>query len=53
MRVFCKKSGAFLNARCIMYSISIFYFTFYHGPGLGQLGCGTPIQKIVANDVLM
>jgi len=23
------KSGPFLNARCIMYSISIFYFTFY------------------------
>jgi len=27
--VFCKKSGPFLNAACIMYSISIFYFTFY------------------------
>jgi len=27
--VFCKKSGPFLNAGCIMYSISIFYFTFY------------------------
>ena len=26
---FCKKSGPFLNAGCIMYSISIFYFTFY------------------------
>ena len=23
------KSGPFLNARCITYSISIFYFTFY------------------------
>jgi len=23
------KSGPFLNAGCIMYSISIFYFTFY------------------------
>ena len=38
MGVFCKKSGKwgcvvksglFLNAGCIMYSISIFYFTFY------------------------
>jgi len=35
--VFCKKwkmfffvkSGPFLNAGCIMYSISIFYFAFY------------------------
>ena len=27
--VFCKKSGPFLNAGCIMYSIGIFYFTFY------------------------
>jgi len=27
--VFCKKSGPFLNEGCIMYSISIFYFTFY------------------------
>ena len=27
--VFCKKSGLFLNAGRIMYSISIFYFTFY------------------------
>jgi len=27
--VFCKKSEPFLNAGCIMYSISIFYFTFY------------------------
>ena len=26
---FCKKSGPFLSAWCIMYSISIFYFTFY------------------------
>jgi len=26
---FCKKSGPFLNAGCIMYSISIIYFTFY------------------------
>jgi len=25
---FCKKSGPFLNAGCIMYSISIFYFTY-------------------------
>jgi len=24
-----QKSGYFLNAGCIMYSISIFYFTFY------------------------
>jgi len=39
---FCKKvenwgsvkSGSFLNAGCIMYSITIFYFTFY----LGLLG---------------
>ena len=27
--VFFVKSGPFLNAGCIMYSISIFYFTFY------------------------
>jgi len=27
--VICKKSGPFLNAGCIMHSISIFYFTFY------------------------
>jgi len=27
--VFVKKSVPFLNAGCIMYSISIFYFTFY------------------------
>ena len=26
---FFVKSGPFLNAGCIMYSISIFYFTFY------------------------
>ena len=26
---FVKKSGPFLNAGCITYSISIFYFTFY------------------------
>jgi len=25
----CVKSGPFLNAWCIMYSISIFYFIFY------------------------
>jgi len=38
MGVFCKKvenggvvckSGPFFNAGCIMYSINIFYFTFY------------------------
>ena len=29
MGVFFVKSGPFLNAVCIMYSISIFYFTFY------------------------
>jgi len=29
MGVFFVKSGPFLNAGCIMYSISIFYFTFY------------------------
>jgi len=28
---FCKKSGPFLNAGCIMYSISIFYFTYLGG----------------------
>ena len=47
---FCKKSGHFLNAGWIMYSISIFYFTFYlfggcvrtqrtpstYGPGLAK-----------------
>ena len=27
--VFFEKSGPFLNAGCIMYSISIFYYTFY------------------------
>jgi len=27
--VFLVKNGPFLNAGCIMYSISIFYFTFY------------------------
>jgi len=27
--VFFVKSGPFLNAGCIMYNISIFYFTFY------------------------
>jgi len=27
--VFFVKSGPFLNAGCIMYSISIFYFPFY------------------------
>jgi len=27
--LFCKKSGPFLNAGCIVYSICIFYFTFY------------------------
>jgi len=27
--VFFVKSGPFLNAGCIVYSISIFYFTFY------------------------
>ena len=27
--VFFVKSGPFLNAGCVMYSISIFYFTFY------------------------
>jgi len=27
--VFFVKSGPFLNAGCIMHSISIFYFTFY------------------------
>jgi len=26
---FCKKSGPSLKAGCIMYSISIFYFSFY------------------------
>ena len=26
---FVKKSGPFLDAGCIMYSISIFYYTFY------------------------
>ena len=26
---FCKKVERFLNAGCIVYSISIFYFTFY------------------------
>jgi len=36
MGVFCKKSGPFLNAGCIMYSVSIFYFTFYlFGGGAG------------------
>jgi len=29
MGVFFLKSGPFLNAGCIKYSISIFYFTFY------------------------
>jgi len=37
MGVFCKKSGPFLNAGCIMYSVSIFYFTFY----LFEGGAGT------------
>ena len=50
---FCKKTGPFLNAGCIMYSTSIFYFTFYlfggayapnappppaYGPENGSLG---------------
>jgi len=26
---FVKKSGPFLNAGCIMYSVGIIYFTFY------------------------
>ena len=29
MKLGVVKSGPFLNAGCIMYSISIFYFTFY------------------------
>jgi len=33
--VFCKKSGPFLNAGCIMYSISFFNFTFYLFGGRG------------------
>ena len=35
--VFCKKSGPFLNAGCIMYSIGIFYFTFYLFGGMRTL----------------
>jgi len=32
---FCKKSGPFLNAGCIMYSISVFFnFTFYSFGGV-------------------
>jgi len=29
MKGYFLKNGPFLNAKCIMYSISIFYFTFY------------------------
>jgi len=31
--LFCKKSESFVNAGCIMYIISIFYFTFYLSGG--------------------
>ena len=39
---FVKKSGPFLNAGCIMYSISIFYFTFYFRVRFEPERTGTP-----------
>ena len=42
---FVKKSGPFLDAECIMYSISIFYFTFYlFGGGCVRSQC-TPFLR--------
>jgi len=35
---FFVKSGPFLNTGCIMYSISIFYFTFYLFGGAYEVG---------------
>ena len=42
---FVKKSGPFLNAGCIMYSIGIFYFTFYLFGGMRTLPMYPPAYR--------